>query len=250
MDTCACKVVSKPSSSSAPHPHSLHFHHFFPPPHFDYSLILSLDFLPPILPFLFVTNCYATWNVVGNNSDSRVVPLIPFFKPFVIYLIHILWWKKQKNMLSVSNFWNEKQCFLYFFLKWAKFCFFFDICTFLGEFIYLDAVLFLYSFIKDKLICVLQDMFPGLVVKLKFCLLKKLPGSLIFWEDKQLVFYLIQYLFWMWPSVKTFANPWDSSVLAESTLFLPKELYLKKKKNWRDISMSNGLHMHSLVVEI
>lgn len=126
MDTCACKVVSKPSSSSAPHPHSLHFHHFFPPPHFDYSLILSLEFLPPILSFLFVTNCYATWNVVGNISDSRVVPLILFFKPFAIYLIHIPWWKKQKNMLSVSNFLNEKQYFLNFFFiltfLWYLYC--------------------------------------------------------------------------------------------------------------------------------
>lgn len=142
-----------------------------------------------------------------------------------------------------STFWTF---FFYF-----NFSLIFVLLPFLGAFIYLDAVLFLYSFIKDKLICVLQDMLPGLVLKLKFCLLKKLPVSLIFWEDKQLVFYLIQYLFWMWPSVNTFANPWDSSVLAESTLFLPKELYLKKKKkNWRDISMSTGLHMHSLVVEI
>lgn len=131
-------------------------------------------------------------------------------------------------------FLNEKQYFLYFFLKWSKFYFDFSLIfvllPFLGAFIYLDAVLFLYSFIKDKLICVLQDMLPGLVLKLKFCLLKKLPVSLIFREDKQLVFYLIQYLFWMWPSVNTFANPWDSSVLAESTLFLPKELYFKKNK--------------------
>lgn len=63
-----------------------------------------------------------------------------------------------------------------FFQNELLFCFLFDVSLifevlpFLGAFIYLDAVLFLYSLIKDKLICVPQDMFPDFVLKLKFSL--------------------------------------------------------------------------------
>lgn len=41
------------------------------------------------LPFLFVTNCYATWKDVANGG-SRVVPVNVFFSLFVIYDTHYL----------------------------------------------------------------------------------------------------------------------------------------------------------------
>lgn len=127
------------------------------------------------------------------------------------------------------------------------FCFLFEISLifvvllFLGASICLDAVLFLYSLIKDKLICVLQDMFPGFVLKLKFSpFFFKVASKLHFREDKWFVVYLIQYLFWMLYSVKTFANPWDSSacILPKRAVFQLTGMGIKTLKRQQHINWS------------
>lgn len=87
------------SSSTQPAPPSLLSSSSSWLPVLSYSFFGFLPAYSFFLSFLFVTNCYATWNVVGNNSDSRVVPLLVFFKPCVIYLIHIVWSKSRKIYL-------------------------------------------------------------------------------------------------------------------------------------------------------